>query len=295
MSISYKIVEGFVNLTNALTNEGVKAAMIGNVEDNANREDVPKSIRRKSVNIKTYYMDGFSFHKLRARGSINRDNKAVIFLPGGGGMERAMYIHYDTAWKIADITGADVYIINYPLAPEHNVRYALDWLEKLHSKILKKYEAKNITYMGDSAGANLCFSLTHRLKAKPGKLIIISPACGLEDGNNRNIRFAMEKFDPILSVEMNDIIKDNWCRDVPMDSPDISPEYVDYTDFPPVYLLYGEHEIFYPHVLNLIDLMRDKGVILQIDSKPMCHDWSLCRFFPEGREAIRKMSEWIMY
>ena len=295
MSISYKISEGFLQLANALTNEGVKAAMMDGGEDKANKEDVPKSIRKKNLRIKTYYLDGFSFHKFRARGSINRDNKAVIFLPGGGGVQRATYIHYDAAWKVADITGVDVYLVNYPLAPEHNASFALDWLEKFHSKLLKKYDAKNITYMGDSAGANLSLSLTQRVKEKPGKLIIISPACGLEDGKNRNIRFAMEKVDPILCVEMNDMIKETWCKDIPLDSPDISPEYVDYTDFPPIYLLYGEHEIFYPHVLNLVDLMKEKEVILQVDSEPMCHDWALCRIFPEGREAIRKMSEWIMY
>jgi acetyl esterase/lipase len=73
-----------------------------------------------------------------------------LFLPGGGGMERATSLHYDVAMKIAKETGADVYLAHYPLAPKYNVRYALDWLEKLYAVLLKKYSSENITYMGDS-------------------------------------------------------------------------------------------------------------------------------------------------
>ena len=59
---------------------------------------------------------------------------------------------------------------------------------------------------------------------------------------------------------MNDIIADNWCRNVPLDSPDISPEYIDYKGFPPMYFFYGKHELFYPHVMNYLCSLRSQGV-----------------------------------
>ena len=204
-------------------------------------------------------------------------------------MERATVLHYDTAARIAKGTGADVYIAAYPLAPEYNVCDALLWLEKVYAALLKKHDPKDIVFMGDSAGANLLLSLTYRLKEKPGKLIVISPACGLENGKTRNIRLAMEAFDPILTVEMNDVIAANWCRNVPLDSPDISPEYIDYKDFPPMFFFYGEHELFYPLVYAYLSMLREKGVSFQENRKPMCHDWALCSFLKEGRSAIRMM------
>ncbi|MCR5499934.1 MAG: alpha/beta hydrolase [Acetatifactor sp.] len=208
-------------------------------------------------------------------------------------MESATILHYDTAARIAKETGADVYIAAYPLAPKYNVRDALCWLEKVYAELLKKHNPKDIVFMGDSAGANLILSLTYRLKEKPRKLLVISPACGLENGKTRNIRLAMEPYDPILTVEMNDVIATNWCRNVPLDSPDISPEYIDYEGFPPMYFFYGEHELFYPLVYDYISSLRRKGVRLWEEIQPMCHDWALCSFLREGRKAIRTMCKLI--
>ena len=144
------------------------------------------------------------------------------------------------------------------------------------------------------AGANLAFSLVHRMKKRPGKLIVISPAPGLENGKDRSIRKAMENIDPILNVEMNDLIAENWAKNVPLDSPDINPEYIDYHNFPKILMLYGSHELFYPHVKRLIRKIREDGAMLETIEKPMCHDWALCSFFPEGRRAMKKMREFIL-
>ena len=111
---------------------------------------------------------------------------------------------------------------------------------------------------------------------------------------DRNIRLAFEEYDPILNVKMNDIIAENWCRNVPLNSSDISPEYIDYKDFPPMFFFYGKHELFYPHVMNYLYSLRKQGIEFSEEVESMCHDWALCCFFPEGRRAIRKMCKWIM-
>lgn len=153
----------------------------------------------------------------------------------------------------------------------------------------KNHLPKNIVFAGDSAGANLDLSLTYRADKKPGKVIIISPASGLENGRDRDIRKAMEKKDPILNVEMNDLIAQNWSKDVPLDSPDVNPKYIDYRNFPKILMFYGTHELFYPHAKRLVKKIREDGVMLEVIEKPMCHDWALCCFFSEGSKAIRKM------
>ena len=289
MSVSYRIAEQVCYMLNSLPIDGARGLLMGGFKEPKDDVKLPAFVRKSGLCIDKIVFDGFQIHRLRSKSHKKYSSRAVLFLPGGGGMERATSLHYDTAMKIAKESGADIYIAHYPLAPKYNVRYALEWLEKLYRVLIKKYPNQNITFMGDSAGANLIISLAGRVHIKPGRLIVISPACGLENGKNRNIRLAMEPFDPILNVEMNDIICDNWCKDVPIDSPDISPEYVDYTDFPRMYLYYGEHELFYPHVLNYIDILKEQGVLFQKNVKPMCHDWAICRFFPEGRKAVREM------
>lgn len=294
MSISYKLAENICFAINSMPGKGIKGIMIKGAEVLADKDELPRYLKQRDLCTKSQTFHGYTIHKLRAAWSKNASKKAVLFLPGGGGMARATALHYDTARRIALRTGADIFIVNYPLAPAHNVRFALDWLENLYKAVLKKYDPQNLTLMGDSAGANLILSLTQRIEKKPGKLIVISPACGLENGKNRNIRLAMEPHDPILSVKMNDVIAKYWCAGVELDSPDISPEHVDYAGFPPMLLFYGTHELFYPHVLNYVDMLRASGVHFQEESQPMCHDWALCSFFPEGRRAIKKMACYIL-
>lgn len=288
MSLSYCIVEKAYYMLNRLPVDGSRSLLMGGFKEPTDRVILPGFVKKSNLNVCEIMFEGFLIHRFRRKGG-RHSSRAVLFLPGGGGMERATVLHYDVAMKLAKDTGADVYIAHYPLAPKYNVRYALDWLNKLYTVLLKKYSSRKITFIGDSAGANLIISLAGEVKVKPGKLIVISPACGIENGKNRNIRLAMEPYDPILSVEMNDIICDNWCKGVPLDSPDISPEYVDHTGFPPMYLYYGKHELFYPHVINYIDMLKEKGVVFQKTVKPMCHDWAICRLFPEGRKAVREM------
>jgi len=44
---------------------------------------------------------------------------------------------------------------NYPLAPRHNVRDALTWLEGVYKAMTRRYMPRNITFIGDSAGAKI--------------------------------------------------------------------------------------------------------------------------------------------
>lgn len=293
MSFIYKVAEKGCFILNRFPGGGPK----GSMSDLISGKDVIKLPRSmySGLDIKEISFEGFTVHRIRAEKPKNNSKKAVLFLPGGGGMARAEKVHYDTAKSLAVMTGAEIIIAHYPLAPKHNVRVALEWLERLYyDVILKDYDPENIVFMGDSAGANLILSLAYRLKDKPSGLIVISPACGLENGRKRDIRKEMEPYDPILTVAMNDLIAENWCRNVPLDSPDISPEYIDYNGFPTMLLFYGTHELFYPHVMNYIEQLKTSGVSLTCVEQPMCHDWALVKYFPEGREAVKTMSDYIL-
>lgn len=292
MSFIYKVAERGCFLLNKFPGGGPKGSMSDLISGN-DVIKLPGSMHR-GLDIKEVTFEGFTVHRFRASKPKCSSKKAVLFLPGGGGMARATNLHYDTAKRLAIRTGAEIIFAHYPLAPKHNVRVALEWLEKLYCfELLKDYKADDIVFIGDSAGANLVLSLAYRLKEKPGRLIVISPACGLENGRNRDIRLEMEPYDPVLTVAMNDLIAELWCRNVPFDSPDISPEYIDYEGFPPMLLFYGTHELFYPHVRNYVKQLKDSGVQFTGIEQPMCHDWALVKYFPEAREALNMMVNWI--
>lgn len=293
MSLSYVLFEKFCFFANRVSRGSFKQFIINKILLQKKKYKLPGNLSKGKFKTETISLHGFTIYRIEPKQLAETANSAVLFLAGGGGMANASKIHYAAVKRVSLQAGVVFYIANYPLAPEYNVRFALGWLEKVYAELLNKYKLKKIILMGDSAGSNLILSLTQRLKEKPEKLIVVSPACGLEDGRNRDIRLEMEKYDPILSVEMNDTIAKKWCKSVPLNSPDISPEYIDYTGFPPMYFFYGEHELFYPHVRNLLNILREKKVDFKERTEPMCHDWAFCGFFPEGRRAMQEMGEWI--
>ena len=224
MSVVYEIVENICFFLNNHLNGCVKKIMYKFIANSSNREKLPMWMHWQ-LKVKKYSHKNFPIYVVRRKKNINAKN-AILFLAGGGGMARTMFLHFDAVSKLAKDTGAIIYFAYYPLAPKHNVVQALEWLEDVYQHITKRHELKNITVVGDSAGANLTLSLINRVKNKPAKAILISPASGLEYGRNRNIRLAMESNDPLLTVKMNDLIAENWARNVPLNSPDISPEYI---------------------------------------------------------------------
>ena len=284
MSLIYRACEKTAFILNRLPGGGLKGSMSDLLAGNGDIK-LPGFMQRK-IRTDLLLFEGHSVHIVRNNEGLS--GKAVLFLPGGGGMARATRLHYDTARRIALETKAEVHIANYPLAPEYNVRDALVWLERYYEVMLKSFSPSDMVFIGDSAGANLELSLTARLdkEIRPAGLIVISPACGLEYGKPRDIRLQMESYDPLLTVAMNDLIAENWARNVPLTSPDISPEYIDHKDFPALHYFYGSHEIFYPHVKNYLKRLSEQDIRYTEHEEPMCHDWALCSFLPEGRKAI---------
>lgn len=214
MSITYKIAEKTCFFLGKHANGLIKKQMYRCFLNPKEVSLLPKYMYHKFAVNKVDYR-GFKVFIIRNRDVKKRNNKAVLFLAGGGGLLGPMGIHFDTA-------------------------------------------------------------------------------PGLEDGKNRNIRKAMEAHDPLLNIKMNDLIAKFWAKNVPLDSPDINPAHIDYHNFPKVMLLYGTHEVFYPHVLTLIAKMEQEHADVMCVEKEMCHDWALCSFFPEGKEAIDRMVSYIL-
>lgn len=290
MSLIYKIVEKACFVCERIKPGLVKGKMMKMFTTPNNSEKLPKSFY-KQFDVHNFFYKEYPIYQIKDK--LVTSKKAVVFLAGGGGIARPTILHFNTVREIARKTKANVYFAYYPLAPKHNVRDALKWLEHIYDRIVKKYNAENIVLVGDSAGANLVVSLTNRVVQKPGGIIVISPASGLEDGKNRDIRLMMESKDPILSVEMNDVIKDCWAKGMELDNPDINPASANYEFFPQMFFLYGTHEVFYPHVKNMLREIRKMGIDFRVHEEPMCHDWALCNFFPEGRIAMNEMCDFI--
>ena len=291
MSVIYRMIENCCYRSNRLRGGGFKGRMEKSVLSSDGTEKPPFWASAR-VCMKQCETNGCKLYVFSSKKKTYK--KIVLFVHGGGGMSRPTFLHYDFICRLVKKTGVTVYLPFYPLAPKHNVRDALGCLDKIYAALKDRYGSENIVFMGDSAGANLILSMADRAEEQPDCLVVISPAFGIENGEPRNVRLSYEDKDPILSVRMNDVISENWARNVPLNNRDISPEYVSYRKLPRMLFVYGTHELFYPLVVRGLEKIRKDNTDIQVFERDACHDFALCSFLPEGRKAQSEMIRFIL-
>lgn len=220
-------------------------------------------------------------------------DRAILYIYGSCGILGPSKRQFKMAASLADATGASVYMPFYPLAPKNNVRFALRWLQKVYADMLKDWSAKKIVFIGDSYGANLAMSLCYRVAGRPSKLVLISPAVGLDDGTGLENRKSQEELDRVMSVEADRLISANWFKNVHLDSSDADPIRVDCTNFPPACLFYGTKELYALSMDTLISQIENGDVPLEVVKRPLGHDWAILQNIPEGKKALKQIASFI--
>ncbi len=228
--------------------------------------------------------------KMQPKNGIS--SNVILFIHGGGGMMCPTLLHYRFAERLVKNTGAVLYFPFYPLGPEASINESLLYLDKVYEEILKKHNARDITIVGDSAGAALAVSVCRRSSEKPKGLVLISPSVGIN--KNDGMMKTMEDRDVMLSMRTIELVKKYWIRDTDIENADYNTLKDDYKGFPPIQLYYGTSELFYVYINELIDKIKSSGVKIEtFEGKNLCHDWVIIGVVPEGREAVKKICKFI--
>lgn len=109
----------------------------------------------------------------------------LVFIHGGGWVTGNIDTYTSTCVNMADLTGRVVYSVNYRLAPEYPYPAGLDDCYRVADVLLNELalvdlkEPSQVTFIGDSAGANLVAALSLLLRDKgniiPTKQILLYP------------------------------------------------------------------------------------------------------------------------
>lgn len=244
----------------------------------------------KHFNVEKNKIDGKLYFKVTPKQGANKN--VILFLHGGGGMMCPTLLHYKTAARLINHTGAALYFPFYPLGPEASIFESMEWLDKVYAQVLKNHSPQDVTVIGDSAGAALSVSLCRRNSAKPKGIVLISPPVGLEknDGKMRE----KENDDIILSVKTIDIVKKYWIKEASFDGADFNVLGTDFSQFPPVQLYYGTNELFYPYIDELIEKISSDGAQLEAHKgEGLCHDWVLIGIIPEEHDALENICAFV--
>ena len=219
-----------------------------------------------------------------------KSDKLLIYLHGGAFISGPAQHHWDSLEYISKKTNLDIWMCNYPKAPENQIEEISINMDQIYQTALSKYPSENIVLMGDSAGGTLVIALTQRLilnKEKlPSKLILISPVLDATFKNEKILE--IEKKDIMLSKKgVSSAI--SMCSEHSND-PRISPINGEFNFFPKTYLYIAEHDITFPDQLIFSSKLNLENIDNEIYiGKEMPHIWPLLPVMKEAKTALHQI------
>lgn len=224
---------------------------------NAQRYDLPQV----TFNVKLRQLKHYRIpvYVLNERGLNQR---VIVYLAGGAYIQPADKTHWQYLNRLAQATGARIYIPIYSLAPQHNFRTAYQEIAQLYGALYQQAPASDITLMGDSAGAGLALGFSEYLGQRgppqPGHLILISPWLELDLTNPVITRY--EQDDVTLGCYGLRRIADLWAGDTDHRDYRLSPLNGDLDQLRDVHVYAGTREIMYPDAARLVEKLKENRI-----------------------------------
>lgn len=248
-------------------------------EKSRSHDKIPKGIF-KSRNFNG--MDVFTL------GDENASN-TILYIHGGAYINEINYQHLLYCFKLSRKVDAYVIAPVYLLAPNHKSRECFDAIEELYKHLISQH--KNVTLMGDSAGAGFAFSFCQYIKTidlpQPDKIIVFSPWVDISMGNPP---YESES-DPILGeIGLKEIGK-SWAGDFDTKDYRVSPLYGDNKGLPRTLIFAGTSEIFYKDIEKYVRNLKNDGVDVRfITGEGLFHIYPM---FPssEARNAFDEIKK----
>eukprot|EP01083_Nonionella_stella_P088529 246805_1 len=272
-------------------------------------QNITRIKREMICNVECYWV--FS-----AQSSI--DNGLIIMCHGGGYCKDSALQDFGLAEHLSQLTQFKCLLINYSLAPQCPLPYAVRQVHRVYQHCIKHFNLSNkqIVLNGESAGGGLVLLLLQYIVKMNDEAIGV-PLCvyvnspwtnlGCDSPSiDRNARYDSvintfhlqlfpqwavgNKTEDMKVINTNDVKNEmfsplfaNWnCRDKAF-------------AFCPIYFMVGATECILDDTLQLAQMLWSNGVQCTVDIHPyMFHAWPIFQTLPEARTATRKIAQWIL-
>jgi len=221
------------------------------------------------------------------------ENRALLYLHGGGYVIGSPHTHRALAGKIAKGISANCLLIDYRKAPENPYPAALDDSYYAYNYLLQEgYAPENITIVGDSAGGGLAIALQFELldfhKELPLCVALLSPYLDLT-GKGKSIKHNA-KNDRFLDVFEMRRWAEWYAGDHDFADPMISPLFGDLHGLPPILIQASESEVLYNDSTRFYAKAKKEGIEIKFQKwHGLIHWWHMFGSMPEAKEAIDKI------
>jgi acetyl esterase/lipase len=244
----------------------------------------PLIIPRLKARVSSTHLNGSSVVTLHP---FNHPAKGtIVMLHGGAYVRQPLNDHWRFADRLVTSSGWQVIMPIYPKAPNHTVLEAIELVNAVLDLAIESNQA--VILMGDSSGGGLALAVTEeRGKQRtpcPQQVILISPWLDIAVRNPH--AKALEAEDPILAIEGLREMGRVWSGGLSPDDPRVSPLFGLLPELPPITVIVGSNEIFYPDALTLNREATALGVKCSlIIGDGLFHDYPLFEI-PEAQKAL---------
>ncbi len=267
------------------------------IEEVEIHSDFEKNLKdQKSFKVQLFLNENFAKNKNK-----NQKLPVLIYIHGGGFVKSFNYkndIHFAKE-------GMLVVSIMYRLAPEHRFPTAVEdcystmiWLNDSQNSLIKTYaDLERISIIGDSAGGNLAAILPHLLRERsfPRKIshqILVYPTMNTKEETESKTRLGKSAY--ILSADMLDWFMQQYIIDEEhYHNPLVNPmKNKDFSNIPQTLVLLATEDILYSEGKAYADLLRSKGVKVEIEEFKSVHGFYCIMDYPEEKLAREKIVQY---
>ena len=225
-------------------------------------------------------------------------SRVILYFHGGGYIAGSPRTHRALVARIAALTGMEVFVPRYPLAPDHPAPAAFEaGLSAFETLLSRGYRAGSIVLGGDSAGGGLALAVMAALLQRgqmPAGLFGLSPWTDLTtSGASMTANATVDRLlDPARISELVGYVTAGQMD--PAD-PRISPLFASYSNPPPVLLQVAQTEILLDDTRRMARVLTEAGgrvIVSETEDAP--HVWQLLDgLVPEARESLKEVADFI--
>jgi acetyl esterase/lipase len=260
--------------------------------------------KQREINEKEYHLPGWMgmksvvFEETRDGmktfhvGTTGKNEHAILYLHGVAHIHQISPFHWQFIDRLCEMTGAEIVVPIYPLAPAHDYDEAYSLVTDLYEGMCNRYGADAITIMGDSTGGGLAAGLAETFDRynleQPANLVLISPVVDLSM-RNPDVHDFFDR-DPMIAPWGLAQIGDLWADGDDICDPRLSPIYGDVSALRNVTIFAGTRELFYPDCVKFAEKLKDANVKCDlVVGQGMNHVWPLYPI-PEAKDALEQIA-----
>ncbi len=222
-----------------------------------------------------------------------RGRRTILYLHGGGFVIGSPRSHENLTARIARQAEAEVWSLDYRLAPEHPFPAGLEDASAALRELADRVGARHLVIGGDSAGGGLTLGTLMRLRDEGGPLpafaFAFSPWADLTlTAPSMSTRAAL---DVITNRDILDGMASMYLPEgAAPDDPLASPVFGRFEGLPPLHLQVGDAEVLRDDSFAVARAARQAGVDASLELWPsMPHVFQAIPVYPEARRAVRRL------